>query len=44
MTRNLYLGADLLPLAAASPGAPFRDAVAATLAHLEATGPTRGCR
>jgi len=40
MTRNLYLGADLLPLAAAAPGAPFRDAVAATLAHVEATGPT----
>ena len=40
MTRNLYLGADLLPLAAAAPGAPFDAAVKATLAHVEATGPT----
>ena len=40
MTRNLYLGADLLPLATAAPGTPFHDAVDATLAHVEATGPT----
>ena len=39
MTRNLYLGADLLPLAAAAPGAPFEQAVAATLAHVQSTGP-----
>ena len=40
MTRNLYLGADLLPLAVAAPGAPLHAAVDATLAHVEATGPT----
>jgi endonuclease/exonuclease/phosphatase family metal-dependent hydrolase len=39
MTRNLFLGTDLLPLAAAAPGAPFHSAVAAALAHVEGTGP-----
>lgn len=40
MTRNLYLGTDLLPLAAATPGAPFQRAVASALASVQATGPT----
>ncbi len=40
MTRNMYLGTDLLPLATAAPGAPFRHAVAAALAGVEATDPT----
>jgi endonuclease/exonuclease/phosphatase family metal-dependent hydrolase len=40
MTRNLYLGTDLLPLATATSGAPFRRAVAAALAAVEATNPT----
>jgi endonuclease/exonuclease/phosphatase family metal-dependent hydrolase len=40
MTRNLYLGTDLLPLASAAPGAPFQHAVAAGLASVEATDPT----
>lgn len=40
MTRNLFLGTNLLPLAAAAPGAPFEHAVAAALADVRATGPT----
>jgi endonuclease/exonuclease/phosphatase family metal-dependent hydrolase len=44
MTRNLYLGADLLPLAAAQPGAQFDRAVARTVAHVRATGPTARMR
>ncbi len=44
MTRNLYLGADLRPLAVAAPGAPLHAAVDATLAHVVATGPTARMR
>ena len=40
MTRNLYLGTDLLPLATTGPGAPFQRAVAAALAGVKATDPT----
>jgi endonuclease/exonuclease/phosphatase family metal-dependent hydrolase len=40
MTRNLFLGTNLLPLAGAAPGAPFEHAVAAALANVRATGPT----
>lgn len=39
MTRNLYLGTNLPPLAAAAPGAQFDRAVAGALASVEATGP-----
>jgi hypothetical protein len=40
MTRNLFLGTDLLPLAAAAPGAGFQHTVATALAAVEATNPT----
>ncbi|MGB0094656.1 MAG: endonuclease/exonuclease/phosphatase family protein [Solirubrobacteraceae bacterium] len=40
MTRNLYLGANLLPIATAAPGAPFQRAVAGALASVRRTGPT----
>ncbi|MEA2159257.1 MAG: hypothetical protein QOD66_1637 [Solirubrobacteraceae bacterium] len=40
MTRNLFLGTNLLPLATAAPGAPFEHAVSAALANVRATGPT----
>ncbi len=39
MTRNLFLGADLLPLATAPKGAPFERAVAAALASVQSTTP-----
>ena len=39
MTRNLFLGADLLPLATAPKGAPFQEAVAAALASVQSTTP-----
>jgi endonuclease/exonuclease/phosphatase family metal-dependent hydrolase len=39
MTRNLYLGTNLLPLATTAPGAPFKHAVDAALAGAESTGP-----
>lgn len=44
MTRNLFLGTDLLPLAAAAPGAPFEHAVAHAVAAVEATGPAARMR
>ena len=39
MTRNLFLGADLLPLATAPAGVPFQQAVAKALASVQATDP-----
>jgi endonuclease/exonuclease/phosphatase family metal-dependent hydrolase len=39
MTRNLFLGADLLPLAAAEKGTPFERAVATALASVQSTTP-----
>ncbi len=38
MTRNVYLGANLLPLAAAPPS-QFQDAVSGLLAHVRASDP-----
>jgi hypothetical protein len=39
MTRNLFLGADLIPLASASTGPDFEKAAGATLAGVEAAQP-----
>lgn len=39
MTRNLFLGADLLPIATAPKGARFEQAVAAALASVQSTTP-----
>lgn len=39
MTQNLYLGANLLPLAAAGPGAPFEQAVGGVFAAVQASDP-----
>jgi endonuclease/exonuclease/phosphatase family metal-dependent hydrolase len=39
MTRNLFLGADLIPLAAAQPGPQFEQAAGATLAEVKAGDP-----
>jgi endonuclease/exonuclease/phosphatase family metal-dependent hydrolase len=44
MTRNLYLGADLIPLATASPGAPFERAAGAMLNAVRATDPNARMR
>jgi endonuclease/exonuclease/phosphatase family metal-dependent hydrolase len=44
MTRNLYLGANLLPIAVAQPGAPSQTAVAGALAHLKASQPAARMR
>ncbi len=40
MTRNLYLGTNLLPLATTPAGPAFKHAVDAALAGAESTGPT----
>jgi endonuclease/exonuclease/phosphatase family metal-dependent hydrolase len=37
MTRNMYLGTDLIPIAAADPGDPFEQAVAKGYQEAEAT-------
>lgn len=39
MTRNLYLGADLIPLATTDPGAPFQQAAGTIFAGVGATDP-----
>jgi endonuclease/exonuclease/phosphatase family metal-dependent hydrolase len=39
MTRNLFLGADLIPLATSPAGPEFQKAAGATLAQVEADGP-----
>jgi endonuclease/exonuclease/phosphatase family metal-dependent hydrolase len=39
MTRNLFLGADLIPLAGAAPGADFEHAAGAVLTQVEGTEP-----
>jgi endonuclease/exonuclease/phosphatase family metal-dependent hydrolase len=39
MTRNLFLGADLIPLAGADPGADFEAAAGARLAEVKAGDP-----
>jgi endonuclease/exonuclease/phosphatase family protein len=39
MTRNLFLGANLPPLAVAPPGAPFEQAAGAVFAAVQATDP-----
>jgi endonuclease/exonuclease/phosphatase family metal-dependent hydrolase len=39
MTRNLYLGADLIPLATSAPGADFERAAGGVLAHVQASDP-----
>lgn len=44
MTRNLYLGTNLLPLATTAPGAPFDRAVNQALASVEATNPVARMR
>jgi endonuclease/exonuclease/phosphatase family metal-dependent hydrolase len=44
MSRNLYLGANLLPIAGAQPGAPSQQAVAGALAHLKASQPAARMR
>jgi endonuclease/exonuclease/phosphatase family metal-dependent hydrolase len=44
MTRNLYLGTNLLPLATTAPGAQFDTAVNQALASVEATSPVARMR
>jgi endonuclease/exonuclease/phosphatase family metal-dependent hydrolase len=39
MTRNLFLGANLIPLATTAPGAPFQQAVGQMFAGVQATDP-----
>jgi endonuclease/exonuclease/phosphatase family metal-dependent hydrolase len=39
MTRNLFLGADLIPLATSAPGAEFEQAAGAVLAQVRASEP-----
>jgi endonuclease/exonuclease/phosphatase family metal-dependent hydrolase len=39
MTRNLFLGADLIPLATTAPGAPFQQAASTLFDSVKATDP-----
>jgi endonuclease/exonuclease/phosphatase family metal-dependent hydrolase len=39
MTRNLFLGADLIPLATTAPGAPFQQAAGKLFDEVKATDP-----
>jgi endonuclease/exonuclease/phosphatase family metal-dependent hydrolase len=39
MTRNLFLGADLIPLAATAPGAPFQQAAGKLFDEVKGTDP-----
>jgi endonuclease/exonuclease/phosphatase family metal-dependent hydrolase len=39
MTRNLFLGADLIPLATTAPGAPFQQAAGTLFDEVKATDP-----
>src|SRR5262245_64317447 len=39
MTRNLFLGADLIPLATTAPGAPFQQAAGQLFDEVKATDP-----
>ena len=39
MTRNLFLGADLIPLATTAPGAPFQQAAGTLFDGVKATDP-----
>ena len=39
MTRNLFLGADLIPLATTPPGAPFQQAAGTLFDGVKATDP-----